>query len=398
MKTRGKTAYQKHSSFLKINRLMKLTGIFMLFFCLHASAWGYTQDRITLNLESANLKQVLTEIQKKTNYRFLYSQAVIDNKPNVSVHLDNAELIAALNTIFKGSDIGYQLLDNNLVVLKTSLNGEKIEVREIRISGKVTGQNGEPLQGVSITVKGTTIGTTTDANGNYSLNVPDNATTLTFSYVGYTAQDVAISGRTTINISLNPSRSALDEVVVIGYGTASKRDLTGSIVKIQGKEVADKPNSNPVSSLQGKVAGLYVVNSGTPGQEPDIRIRGTVSIGQVHPLYVVDGIFQDNINYLNPNDIESMEILKDPSSLAIFGVRGATGVIAITTKRAAAGKTIINFTTSYGNKKLVDKIKMADAATFKTLFDEENANNGVASPDYSALKANTDWIDAVTRT
>ena len=148
-----------------------------------------------------------------------------------------------------------------------------------------------------------------------------------------------------------------------------------------------------------KVAGLSVVNSGTPGKAPDIRIRGTVSIGQVHPLYVVDGIFNDNIDYINPNDIESIEILKDPSSLAIFGVRGATGVIAITTKRAKAGQVTVNFNTSYGFKKLVDKIELADAEEFKTLFDEERANNGVTDPyDYTGLDANTDWIDAVTQT
>src|SRR4029079_18817535 len=166
-----------------------------------------------------------------------------------------------------------------------------------------------------------------------------------------------------------------------------------------GKEVADKPNSNPISSLQSKVAGLYVVNNGTPGSEPDIRIRGTVSIGQVHPLYVVDGILQDDIDYLNPTDIESIEVLKDPSSLAIFGVRGATGVIAITTKRAKAGTVVINFNTSYGFKKLVDKIEMANAEEFKTLFAQERANNGVTAPfDYTGLDANTDWIDAVTQT
>jgi TonB-linked SusC/RagA family outer membrane protein len=151
--------------------------------------------------------------------------------------------------------------------------------------------------------------------------------------------------------------------------------------------------------LQGKVAGLSVVNNGTPGKEPDIRIRGTASIGQVKPLYVVDGIFQDDIAYLNPNDIESMEILKDPSSLAIFGVKGATGVIAITTKRAKAGQTVINVSTNYGFKKLTDKIQLVDAAGFATLFAEERANNGVTAPyDYTGLNANTDWIDAVTRT
>src|SRR5690606_27513577 len=131
----------------------------------------------------------------------------------------------------------------------------------------------------------------------------------------------------------------LEQIVVIGYGTASKRDLTGSIVKISGSEVADKPNANAVASLQTKVAGLSVVNNGTPGGAPDIRIRGTGSIGAVQPLYVVDGIFNDNIDYLNPSDIESIEVLKDPSSLAIFGVKGAMGVIAITTKRAKAGQT-----------------------------------------------------------
>jgi TonB-linked SusC/RagA family outer membrane protein len=189
--------------------------------------------------------------------------------------------------------------------------------------------------------------------------------------------------------------------VVIGYGTASKRDLTGSIVRISGKDIADKPNTNPVASLQGKVAGLSIVNSGTPGQEPDIRIRGTVSIGAVKPLYVVDGIFNDNIDYLNPNDIESIEILKDPSSLAIFGIRGASGVIAITTKKAKAGQIVVNLNSSFGAKKLVDKIKMVDAAGFKTLFTEEEANIGITGPDlfdFSKWNGNTDWVDAMTRT
>src|SRR4029077_21260974 len=181
-----------------------------------------------------------------------------------------------------------------------------------------------------------------------------------------------VSGRTEINITLTLTNKQLEQIVVIGYGTANKRDLTGSIVKVDGKVVADKPNSNPIASLQGKVAGLSVVNNGTPGQQPDIRIRGTVSIGQVHPLYVVDGIFNDNIDYLNPNDIESIEVLKDPSSLAVFGVKGATGVIAITTKKARAGQVVVNFNASFGYKKLVDKIKMANAAEFDELFKEEN--------------------------
>jgi TonB-linked SusC/RagA family outer membrane protein len=398
MKKKRHTIYLKHPNLSNVGRIMKMMCAFMLLLSLHVSAGGFTPERVTLNLQSADLKKVLTEIQKKTTYRFLYDHALINNR-KVDVHVKDAEVTAVLNSIFDGMGIGYQIMDNNLIVLKASINGLKIEVQDIRITGKVTGQNGEGLAGVSITVKGTNIGTTTDAGGNYSLSVPDNSTSLEFSYVGYDAVEEAINGRTTINVSLSSARNALDEIVVIGYGTASKRDLTGSIVKISGKEVADKPNSNPISSLQGKVAGLSVVNSGTPGQAPDIRIRGTISIGQVHPLYVVDGILQDNIDYLNPNDIESIEVLKDPSSLAIFGVRGATGVIAITTKKARAGQVVVNFNTNYGFKKLVDKIKMADAAQFKTLFDQENLNNGVVDPfDYGPLNANTNWIDAVTRT
>src|SRR6267154_3981123 len=229
------------------------------------------------------------------------------------------------------------------------------------LKGKVTDENDSGLPGASVTVKGTTSGTITDTDGNFTLEVPPDAVLLV-SFIGYATQEIAVGGRTSLEVKMQSDTKALEEVVVIGYGVANKRDLTGSIVKLDGSAVADKPNTDAVSSLQGKVAGLSVVNNGTPGKAADIRIRGTVSIGNVHPLYVVDGIFNDNIDYLNPNDIESIEVLKDPSSLAIFGVKGATGVIAITTKKAKAGQTIINFNTNYGTKKLVDKIKLVDAA------------------------------------
>lgn len=279
-----------------------------------------------------------------------------------------------------------------------SANVTKNALADTTITGKVSSPTGEGLAGVSVSVKGTKSGTSTNKSGNFTLTVPNNAT-LVFSSVGFESQELNVSGQDNFSVALTPVTAALEQVVVIGYGTANKRDLTGSIAKVAGKDVADKPNTNPIASLQGKVAGLSVVNSGTPGKAPDIRIRGTVSIGQVHPLYVVDGIFNDNIDYINPNDIESIEVLKDPSSLAIFGVKGATGVIAVTTKKAKVGQVVVNFNTSYGAKKLVDKIKLASADEFKTLFAEERANNGITAPfDYSGLTSNTDWIDAVTRT
>jgi len=373
---------------------MKLTTALLLFTCFQVSAKVFSQNRITLKLQATELKKVLSLIERKSSYRFLYNDETVKSGTRVDVDASNTPVTEVLDKLFAGRLLSYKILDNNLVVI----TGKDVEVQETKVTGKITSSLGEVLQGVSVKVKGSTLGTQTDAGGNFALTVPDNAV-LVISYIGYATQEIAVSGRTSINVSLVASTQKMDEVVVIGYGTANKRDLTGSIVKISGKEVADKPNTNPVASLQAKVAGLSVVNNGTPGAAPDIRIRGTVSIGNVHPLYVVDGIFNDNIDYVNPNDIESIEVLKDPSSLAIFGVKGATGVIAITTKKARVGQTIINFSTTYGIKKLVDKIKLASGEDFKTLFAEERANNGITTPyDYTGLTANTNWIDAVTRT
>lgn len=380
---------------------MKLTIALLLIACLQVSAKGWSQERITLKLNETEIKKVLFAIEKRSDYRFLFTEDAMKGKPRVSVNVVNATVAEVLDQILANTGVSYKILGTNLVVLKEGVNASEIISQEVKITGKVTSATGEPLAGVSVFVKGSRTGTVTDANGNFSITVPDDAV-LVFSSVGYENEEVSVRGKTAVTVSLKQSEKVQDAVVVIGYGSASKRDLTGSITKIAGKDIADKPNTNPVASLQGKVAGLTVINNGTPGKAPDIRIRGTNSIGDdIHPLYVVDGIWNDNIDYLNPTDIESIEILKDPSSLAIFGARGANGVIAITTKRGKSGQTIITFNTSYGVKKLVDKIAWADAATFKTLYDEEKTNDGtiLISPfDYSKWTANTDWVDAVTRT
>jgi len=346
-------------------------------------------------MNSADIKKVLFAIEKKTDYRFLFSEDMVKGKPKVTIDVINAPLSEVMDKVLENTGIGYQVLNARLVVLKEGNSISAEPLQEITVSGKVSSSAGEPLSGVSVSVKGSRLGTTTDANGNYSITVPDDAV-LVFSYVGYEDQEVTVGGRNTINITLVLSVRVQDAVVVIGYGTANKRDLTGSITKIAGKEVSDKPNTNPVASLQGKVAGMSVVNSGQPGQEPDIRIRGTISRYQTKPLYVVDGIFNDNINYINPADIESIEVLKDPSSLAIFGVRGANGVIIVTTKKAKGGQLAVNVTSSLGFKKIVDKPELTDAAGFKTLYDEQRANQGLAPyPYYNLFQGNSDWIDLI---
>lgn len=264
------------------------------------------------------------------------------------------------------------------------------------VTGKVVDYTDSPLAAVSVTEKGTTTGTATDSSGNYSISVTDPNATLVFSSLGYETQSIALNGRTELNITLQVTAAQeLAQVVVIGYGTAQKRDLTGSIATVNAKEIENKPAANPLTLLQGKAPGLSVVNSGRPGSEPDVRIRGTNSINGVKPVYIVDGILNDNISFLNPADIQSIEILKDPSSLAIFGVRGANGAIAITTKQAKAGQTTVNFNTSVGIKNVQHRIKITNAAQFKELYNEQRKNQGAGEFDYTNWTGNTDWQDEI---
>jgi len=374
--------------------VMKLTFLLVFVAALQVSAKVSGQGRVSLTLKQVEISRVLNSIEKQGTYRFLYNSRLATIRKKVTVDVTDMTISDLLRSMFNGTDLTFKMLENNLIVVVSN----SPVPQDIKVTGQVTGANGEALSGVTVSVKGGGAATSTDNNGAFTITAPEKGT-LIISYIGYQTQEVAINSQAVINVKMAPANKVMDEVVVIGYGQASKRDLTGSIVKVDGKEIADKPNANPVASLQSKVAGVYIVNDGTPGSQPDIRIRGTTSIGQVHPLYVVDGIFQDDITYLNPNDIESMEILKDPSSLAIFGVRGATGVIAITTKRARAGQTIVNLNVTQGWKKLVDAPKFADAATFKTLYAEELANTGITtSPNFTNLNSNTDWIKAVSRT
>ena len=338
---------------LKTLIVMKLAIFIVLFTAFQVKASPSSGQNVNLSMNNSEIKKVLKTIERDGNFRFLFNSDLRDIKKKVNFTASNMSVSEALKMLFAGTNLTYKVLNNNLVVVLSTVEEEN---RAVRVTGKITGDNGEPLAGVSVQEKGTNNGTSTDNSGTYTITVDNNAT-LVISSIGFENMEVKVNGRSVVDVKLTQAVKKVDEVVVIGYGTASKRDLTGSIVKVSGKDIQDKPNTNPVASLQGRVAGLSVVNNGTPGAAPDIRIRGTVSIGQVHPLYVVDGIFNDNIDYINPNDIESIEVLKDPSSLAIFGVKGATGVIAITTKKAKAGQVIVNFNTAYGTKRFVGKNK-----------------------------------------
>lgn len=287
---------------------------------------------------------------------------------------------------------------NILLLLLVLISVGSLFAQDIRVQGVITDKKtGETLIGTTVTQKGTSNGTITSVTGEFTLSVPQNSV-LTVSYIGYLPREVKVVDGSKLSIQLEQDNKTLDEVVVVGYGTANKRDLTGSIVKISSKDFTGKPNINPVASLQGKVTGLSVVNSGQPSAEPDIRIRGTVSRNQTKPLYIVDGIFNDNISFVNPADIESMEVLKDPSSLAIFGVRGANGVIIVTTKKGVEGKVSVSLNSSLGVKNIVGTPKMTDRTGFITLYDEQRANQGsVPYPNYGLFAGNSNWVDLISQ-
>lgn len=383
----------KLKTFIKV---MKLTIALMTLVCMQVAAKTYSQDRVTIRMNEAEIKKVLFAIEKKTSFRFLFSEDIVKDQPPVTIDVVEAPIDQVMGILLGNSGISYKIINETLVVLRKGVAASEIEISEIRVTGKVTSPSGEPLIGVSVKIKNSSVGTTTNAQGDYAITVPDDAT-LEFSYVGFTAIEEKVAGRAVINVTLQASTQVLDQVVVVGYGTQRKRDLTGSISTVKGEELAKLPATNPVSSLQGKVAGLTVSNSGRAGSSPVVRIRGVNSPNSASPLYVVDGILHDNIDFLNPADIETIDILRDPSSIAIYGLRGANGVIAITSKKAARGRTTINLQSSVGVQVVHDKISLVDAAGFKKLYDAQLANLNAAPFDYTNYTANTNWQDLVLR-
>ncbi|MCC9137888.1 SusC/RagA family TonB-linked outer membrane protein [Pontibacter silvestris] len=268
------------------------------------------------------------------------------------------------------------------------------EQGNITVSGKVTdASTGQPLIGASVQVKGTTQGAQTDVEGNFTVNAPANGT-LIVNYLGYDQREIAINNNSTLNVQLGMATNELEQVVVVGYGVQEKRDVTGSIASVEGEEIARQSSQNPVSSLQGKVAGVTITNNGQPGASPQIRIRGTGSaLGGSDPLYVVDGTFVQDLSFLNPNDIESIEVLKDASSAAIYGIRAANGVVLVTTKRGKAGQTRINYNGFVGVQQATNKLEMANAQEYAALINEKEGTNLVGT-DYPT----TDWYDQILQT
>ncbi|HVW58829.1 MAG TPA: TonB-dependent receptor [Puia sp.] len=368
---------------------MKLTFLLVLVATLQVSANVNGQGKVSLKLDHVEISKALNSIEKQGTYRFLYNSRLNDISNKVSINVSDSEIKDVLNRLFVGTELTYKVLENNLIVVLAN----NLVKQDIKVTGKVTGDAGDPLANVSITVKGTSRGTTTDNTGTFTLLVPEDGI-LVISNIGYITQEVAVNSQPVINVKLARSNIQLDQVVVIGYGTQRKLDVTGSVGQIKGAEISKQASPNPISGLQGKVAGVQITNTGAPGATPNIRIRGLGTYSsKADPLFVVDGVWVNDVNFLNPADIDNISILKDASSESIYGVRGANGVVLITTKKGR-GRTTVNYTGTVGWQVANNIPKMADAHEYAIMFNELNrANGGTSSLDSSQFGKGTPWFD-----
>tara|TARA_R110002167_G_scaffold73727_1_gene206477 strand:- start:15221 stop:18535 length:3315 start_codon:yes stop_codon:yes gene_type:complete len=377
MEKNNRIGYSRPYS-VNLGLAMKLTTILLILSIFTVQANSYSQKtKVTLNLEQVSIQKVFEEIESLTDFKFLYDNKKIDAEKLVSVKVSNKPLSDVLDNLFKGTSI-YYLVRQKQIVLKmqntpipAKIKGESKVVEEKLvqqvISGTITDDKGQPLPGANVVEKGTTNGVTADFDGNFSIALNRTSPILIISYIGFATQEIAIKDQANINIKLQEDAGGLEEVVVIGYGTQKKSDITGSVVSIGVKDLQERPSLSMVEKMQGKAAGLDIVqSSGVPGAAPTVRIRGNRSFSASNePLYVVDGIpLEGGINDINPNDIKSIEILKDASSTSIYGSRGANGVILVSTNRGSASKSKVSYNTFYGFNSISRMVDMMNAEEF----------------------------------
>ncbi len=371
------------------------TGVLALHLCLAAPLSGLAagsasvktqialDQKISIRAEYQTIESVLNQLEQQLHIRFVYSPTLIGSNRKVTLKLADKPLTQVLDELLAPRKIQYEVRKNHIVLSqsKTAAN--------VPVSGRVTQSNGEGIPGVTVLVKGTSIGTSSDTNGNFSLSVPEGST-LVFSTIGYTAREVAITGaNSSLAITLQENAQALNEIVVVGYGTQTKADVTSAIASVSSREITAQAVADPAQAIQGRAAGVQVVsNGGSPGGQggTSIRVRGITSAGNNSPLYVVDGFplpaaYDGNgnpsgteINNINPNDIETIDVLKDASATAIYGLRAANGVVLITTKRGKAGVSNVNIDAYAGVQNVWRQPGLLNSQQYAVLNNEATTN------------------------
>ncbi|MEO0332225.1 MAG: SusC/RagA family TonB-linked outer membrane protein, partial [Bacteroidota bacterium] len=362
--------------------------------------------RISLSLSGVEVPDVFSAIEAQTKYSFAYDPKDLPAGQRIYLNMKDRSVADILVEVSRQSRLRFKQVNNTISVNKTTSSQEpEVEVLvEQTISGQVVDlSSNEPLPGVNILAKGTSTGTVTDVDGNYRLTIADEVTTLVFSSIGYETIEELINGRSVIDISLSPDIQSLSEIVVVGYGTVKKSDLTGSVGSINGEELNTVAQTSVDQALQGRVAGVRITQSNAePGGGFSVRIRGTNSITAGNePLYVVDGLPGTNpLNSLNPSDIESVEVLKDASATAIYGARGYNGVVIITTKQGKReSPLVVNYNVSVGIQEPTKMLDMMNAQEYMSFYNDVFADRGNPLPfsaeDISTIGDGTDWQDEV---
>ncbi len=339
----------------KLILLMNLTNFFILLTTLQLSASTYSQNaRVSLHITNGTLTDIFKEIENQSEFKIFYKVDQIDLKAKLSYTAENKLISDVLNTLLAAKGATYDVVDKVIVITPATT----AVAQNLTITGKVADANGLPLIGVNVVVRGTTRGVITDADGKFSIVVPDANAVLLFSFVGYLTEERPIGGQSTIDITLVEDIKNLEEIVVVGYGAVKKSDVTGAVSRLGSKELEDRPVQNAVQAMQGKTAGVDIISNVRPGEVASISIRGTrsfstsISASNNTPLYVVDGIIlMGTINDINPDDIATIDVLKDASATAIYGARGSNGVVLVTTKKGTKGQVSVKYdaTLSFDN-------------------------------------------------
>jgi len=337
-------------SLKKTLMIMRFATFLLVLGILQASASdAYSQKtRLSVSFSDTELINVLDKIEEQSEFFFLYNEKFLDVDRKVNISASNKLISDVLDDLFKGTGIKYSITNRKIILAPENLLDDP-ETQQRKITGTVTDENGIVLPGVNILVEGTIVGAITDADGRYAIDVQNENAVLIFSFIGYVTQRVSVTGRTTIDVSLQPTLTNLDEVVVVGYSVQKKMDITGSVAVVNVEELKKVPASNLGQQLQGKATGLIVGTTGGPGTSTMVRIRGIGTVNNNGPLYVIDGVSTRNqdLNSINPNDIQSVQVLKDASAASVYGAQASNGVIIITTKKGAQGRPKITYDSYY---------------------------------------------------
>lgn len=347
---------------------MLLIGTFCIGFCM--SAWA---QKVSLNFEEVKVETVLSSIKKQTGMDMVFSDQVLNVNRKVTIRLKNIELKEALNKLLAGTGVAFEIKNNRIYFVEDRTPGKSSKTK--RVKGRVTDKSGEPIIGANVLQIGAvTNGTITDLDGNFELEVPGNAR-LKVTYIGYTTQEVAVDGRSSLSISLREDSELLDEVVVVGYGSMRKRDLTGAVGTVGGEDLQQRHTTTISTALQGAISGVQVSRSGgAPESSPTIRIRGVTTISNNDPLVIVDGVV-GNIDDVNPEDVENLTVLKDAASASIYGARAAAGVILITTKRAKDNDLKLGYNFEFGLEYIPRHPKKVGPERYMELANESRYND-----------------------